>query len=64
MAEDRGEHEEVEEEAPFDANPPVDPSEPQVGNSKARFFMPRDEDEDSSKEEVASERGDSEEGES
>ncbi len=29
--------------APFDDDPPVDPSEPQVGNSKARFFIPRDE---------------------
>ena len=28
---------------PFDDDPPVDPSEPQVGNSKAKFFVPRDE---------------------
>jgi hypothetical protein len=28
---------------PFDEDPPVDPSEAQVGNSKARFFVPRDE---------------------
>ena len=32
---------------PFDQNPPVNPSEPQVGNSRARFFMPREESEDS-----------------
>ncbi len=42
MSEDREEHAEVEEETPFDANPPVDPSQPQVGNSKARFFLPRE----------------------
>jgi hypothetical protein len=30
---------------PFDQNPPVNPSEPQVGNSRARFFMPREESE-------------------
>ena len=42
MAEDREEPAELEEEAPFDADPPVDPSRPQVGNSKARFFLPRD----------------------
>jgi len=30
---------------PFDQNPPVNPSEPQVGNSRARFFMPREENE-------------------
>jgi hypothetical protein len=29
--------------APFDDDPPVDPGEPQVGNSKARFFLPQDE---------------------
>lgn len=28
---------------PFDEDPPVDPGEAQVGNSKARFFVPRDE---------------------
>jgi hypothetical protein len=37
------EHEQGEQQ-PFDDNPPVDPSEPQVGNSRARFFMPREED--------------------
>ena len=36
------EHEQGEQQ-PFDDNPPVDPSEPQVGNSRARFFMPREE---------------------
>lgn len=40
MAEDRGKPAELEEEAPFDANPPVDPTQPQVGNSKAQFFLP------------------------
>ncbi len=29
--------------APFDDDPPVDPGEPQVGNSKAKFFLPHDE---------------------
>ena len=29
-------------DAPFDENPPVDPGQAQVGNSKARFFMPRE----------------------
>ena len=28
---------------PFDADPPVDPGQAQVGNSKAKFFVPRDE---------------------
>jgi hypothetical protein len=31
---------------PFDQNPPVNPSEPQVGNSRAQFFMPREEGEE------------------
>lgn len=62
MAEERAEQHEEGEEAPFDDNPPVDPSEPRVGNSKARFFVPRDEDEDDSKEDVGSERGESEAG--
>ncbi len=61
MADERVDQEEAGEDEPFDANPPVEPSEPQVGNSKARFFMPRDEDEESSKEDLASE---TEEGES
>lgn len=64
MADERVDQEEAGEDEPFDANPPVEPSEPQVGNSKARFFMPRDGDEDGSIEELASERGESEEGES
>lgn len=64
MAEERAEQNEEGEAAPFDDNPPVDPSEPHVGNSRARFFVPRDEDEDGSKEELASERGGSQEGES
>ncbi len=42
MAEERAEQSEPPEQASFDANPPVDPSEPQVGNSKARFFVPRE----------------------
>ena len=45
--EDREEREEWEErderaEIPFDEDPPVDPSVPQVGNSRARFFVPSD----------------------
>jgi hypothetical protein len=52
------------ESAAFDENPPVDPSEPQVGNSKARFFVPGDELKDSSEEEASSERDENEEGES
>jgi hypothetical protein len=31
-----------EAEAAFDENPPVNPGRAQVGNSKARFFMPRE----------------------
>ena len=31
------------DEIPFDENPPVDPSVPQVGNSRARFVTPTDE---------------------
>ena len=30
---------------PFDQNPPVNPSQPQVGNSRAQFFMPCEESE-------------------
>ncbi len=41
---------------PFDQNPPVNPSQPQVGNSRAQFFMPREEgesgDEEPDEEEV------------
>ncbi|MBA3422113.1 MAG: hypothetical protein H0U12_09540 [Thermoleophilaceae bacterium] len=58
------EEQEQSESAAFDENPPVDPSEPQVGNSKARFFVPRDEDEDGSGREAGSERDESGEGES
>jgi hypothetical protein len=36
---------------PFDQNPPVEPGEPQVGNSRARFFMPREESEDGEEDE-------------
>jgi hypothetical protein len=48
------------EQAAFDTDPPVDPSEPQVGNSRARFFMPREEgaEEGSDGEEGASDAGD------
>ena len=42
--------------APFDDDPPVDPTEPQVGNSKAKFFVPRDEE----TEEAQDERGEGE----
>jgi hypothetical protein len=43
------------DQEPFDENPPVDPAEPQVGNSRARFFMPReDADEEREEEEEAS----------
>ena len=31
------------EDIPFDENPPVDPTVPQVGNSRARFVTPTDE---------------------
>jgi hypothetical protein len=44
MAEEQ--RDEDREEAPFDENPPVDPSTAQVGNSNARFFMPKDDDEE------------------
>jgi hypothetical protein len=47
MAEEREQVEQEEEreraDAPFDENPPVDPTSQQVGNSNARFFMPREE---------------------
>jgi hypothetical protein len=48
MTEEREGAEQGEEErgkAPFDENPPVDPTESQVGNSRARFFMPSEDDE-------------------
>jgi hypothetical protein len=61
--EDRDGEPEPRADEPFDADPPVDPSEPQVGNSRARFFVPRedaDEDDDESTEadEAESEGGD------
>ena len=31
------------EDTPFDEDPPIDPSVPQVGNSRARFVLPADE---------------------
>ena len=31
------------DEIPFDEDPPIDPSVPQVGNSKARFVTPEPE---------------------
>lgn len=50
MTEEREQAEQEEEreraDAPFDENPPVDPTSQQVGNSNARFFMPREEDPD------------------
>jgi hypothetical protein len=51
MIEEREGAEQGEEErgsAPFDENPPVDPTESQVGNSRARFFMPSEDDQDES----------------
>ncbi len=46
MSEERQQADQEEErergEAPFDENPPVDPTSQQVGNSNARFFMPRE----------------------
>jgi hypothetical protein len=42
---------------PFDQNPPVNPEEPQVGNSRARFFMPSE-----SKDEEAEAEGDADAG--
>lgn len=30
------------EPAPFDEDPPVDPEKPQVGNSRAKFYMPEE----------------------
>ena len=41
---------------PFDEDPPVDPKSEQVGNSKARFFVPSEEEPEGD--------GDGEEGES
>ena len=37
------ERETPREEIAFDEDPPVDPSVPQVGNSRARFVLPADE---------------------
>ena len=37
------ERETPREEIPFDEDPPVDPSVPQVGNSRARFVLPAEE---------------------
>jgi hypothetical protein len=48
------EQEQREEPPPFDENPPVDPSEPRVGNSKAVFVQP-DEEEASEKEQTGDE---------
>lgn len=44
MADERQRQEEEGERAdePFDESPPVDPRSQQVGNSNARFFMPRE----------------------
>ncbi len=39
------EEREQESPPPFDEDPPVDPSEPRVGDSKAVFFQPEDDDE-------------------
>lgn len=36
------EQDQSEDQAPFDEDPPVDPEKAQVGNSKAKFFMPTD----------------------
>ena len=58
MAEERVEQEVQEEETSFDANPPVDPSQPQVGNSKARFFVPREEEDREHEEEQSRSSGD------
>jgi len=46
---------------PFDQNPPVEPGEPQVGNSRARFFMPREETEESEESEGGEEDGEEDE---
>jgi hypothetical protein len=54
---------EEREQTAFDANPPVDPTEPQVGNSRARFFMPRDEGSDADSDEDENERDEDEGGE-
>jgi hypothetical protein len=61
---EQGEPEETEGGVePFDQNPPVNPSEPQVGNSRARFFMPREESGDSEdSEDDGSEEGEVREG--
>ncbi len=64
MAEEHAEQNGEGDEAPFDDNPPIDPSEPQVGNSNARFFVPRDEDEDGSEQDAGSQRSESDKGES
>lgn len=42
---------------PFDEDPPVDPKSEQVGNSKARFFVPSEEEPE--KDEDGDEQGES-----
>lgn len=70
MAEEREQEqsEEQRSDAPFDDNPPVEPGTPQVGNSKAKFFMPREDEQeegDDEQEEGAEEQeGESEESDS
>ena len=44
MTEEREQQE--DELVPFDEDPPVDPNEPRVGNSDAKFFGTRDDDEE------------------
>jgi hypothetical protein len=66
VADERADTAEHAEDAPkpFDQNPPVNPSEPQVGNSRARFFMPRAEGEGDEEDEQSEEarEGDGREG--
>ena len=67
MSEEREDEDGGGANAPFDENPPVDPGQAQVGNSKARFFTPREEesgDEGDEHDEAAAEQeGSTEEGE-
>ena len=58
MTEEREDEDGGRANAPFDENPPVDPGQAQVGNSQARFFMPRDEEADDEGDEPHDEAGD------
>lgn len=66
MAEEREQEqsEEQRSDAPFDDNPPVEPGKPQVGNSKAKFFIPRDDEQDEGADDAEEDAGEQDDGDS